>query len=124
MIQFPFLRTTIDLLEHRMLGGLCSCSALGWTPGSPVHCSGLWELRCQFLPPSLEEQCRALSLPSLHVCHSKLLLVQKVRQVLPELIAGRVRGQERLSDNRIDNTRLILVAFQTVGILLTKLPRA
>lgn len=41
MMYFPFLRTTVDLLEHWVPGGLCARAALGWILGSPAYCDGL-----------------------------------------------------------------------------------
>ena len=36
----------------------------------------------------MEDQSQALSVPSVHISGSKLLHVQEVRQVFPELVAG------------------------------------
>ena len=95
--KVPRRTVTIDLLEHWVSGGLGAWAALGWTLGGPAYCHGLWGFQFQFLPPNLEDQSHALSVPSVHISGSNLLYVQKVGQVLPELVAGGVRGGERLN---------------------------
>lgn len=79
---------TVDLLEHWVPGGLGAWAALGWTLGGLAYCHGFWGFQFQFLPPNLENQSQALSVPSVHISGSKLLHVQEVRQVFPELVAG------------------------------------
>lgn len=71
-----------------MPGGLCARDALGWTLGGPAYWDNLWGFYLQFLPPDLEEQYHALLVPSVHISGSKLLHMQKVGQVLPELVAS------------------------------------
>lgn len=71
-----------------MPGELCGRAALGWTLGGPAYCHGLWGFQFQVLPPSIEDQGHAVSIPSIHVSGSKLLHVQKMGQVLPELVAS------------------------------------
>lgn len=87
----PRKTVTVDLLEHWVPGGLCARAALGWILGGPAYCSGFWGFQFQFLPPNLEEQCHAFLVPSVHISGSMLLHMQKVGQVLPELVAGGTR---------------------------------
>lgn len=90
MMSFPFLRTTVDLPEHWVPGILCGRRAFGWTLRCPAYWDGLWEFEFQFFPPNLEEQGCAHLGTSEHFSGSKLLQMQKPRQVLPELVAGGV----------------------------------
>lgn len=71
-----------------MPGRLCARATLGWTLCGPASCSGLREFYFQFLPPNLEKQCCAISVPSVHISGSKILHMQKVGQVFSYLVAS------------------------------------
>lgn len=108
----PRRTVTVDLLEHWVPGELCGRAALGWTLGGPAYCHGLWRFQFQVLPPSVEDQGHAVSIPSIHVSGSKLLHVQKMGQVLPELVAGGGRGRD---------FKITVLRKPTRGIVFTQL---
>lgn len=61
-----------------MPAGLAARAALGWALGGLAYCHGLRGFQFQFLPPNLEDQSQALSVPSVHISGSEPLQVQEV----------------------------------------------